>query len=533
MRRLRHLAIPLAFWVPRSAIAFQSDLIFRSETHLVQINVIVRDKRGPITNLSKNDFALTDNGRLQEIKAFSVNVAAVAGAKRTVAAPVNTFSNDTKNGVAVESVTVILLDALNTLSSGSEPYEESATWSESEALANAKQHLVRFVAQMQTGDLVAIYSLGHQLNVVSDFTNDREKLLAVLKSYNAVSLTRREDAEPLAVHTPVPGPFNAAVDRERRNFAAALNRDRAEQTMRALRAIAEHLSGIPGRKNLVWFAANLPFGQTAAAMALSRAGVAIYPVDARGLLSAMPARTDDDLLSQRTRRSTVAEGQGPEPTGIGEMRSLAEETGGRAFVNTNDLARAIREAVDDAAVTYTLGFYPVPGSLDGKFHQLKVRVLHHDSFETRYPGKYFAARETATPQQRDRDVLVDALISPLELSAIHLDAHIERLGLPNSGTFEITGHIRSPDLEHNGGTWDGTVDLSLVQQNARGDILAHSDTRYRLQLTNEMYLRSLESGLPFQLSVPMKPETTTLRVVVSNLVDGTGGSLIIPISQVR
>ena len=90
MRRLRHLAIPLAFCIPCSAKGYQSDLIFRSDTHLVQINVIVRDKHGPITNLSKDDFVLTDNGRLEEIKAFSLNSVAAAARKR-IATPADTF----------------------------------------------------------------------------------------------------------------------------------------------------------------------------------------------------------------------------------------------------------------------------------------------------------------------------------------------------------------------------------------------------------------------------------------------------------
>ncbi len=91
---------------------------------------------------------------------------------------------------------------------------------------------------------------------------------------------------------------------------------------------------------------------------MSRAGVAIYPVDARGLLMASPPRSEEDLDSQRRRHSLDAEGQGPQPTGINAMRDLADETGGRAFVNTNDLTGAIRQAVQDAAVTYTIGFYP-------------------------------------------------------------------------------------------------------------------------------------------------------------------------------
>jgi VWFA-related protein len=329
---MRSLAIPLllTLLLPRFAIGFQSTSVFRSNTRLVQVNVIVRDKHGPVTNLSRNDFTLTDSGRLQDIKLFSMNSAALALANQQANALASgTFSNGAHNGVAASSVTIVLVDALNTLLAGHEPYEETPTWVEDHALANAKQQLAKFLAHMQPHDLVAIYSLGHGLHVLSDFTSDRQKLMAVLNNYSDASLTRREDAEPLAVHTPVPGDFNKEEDRQRRSFAAIVNVNRSDETMRALLAIARHVSGIPGRKNLVWLTANLPFSETAAAMALGRAGVAIYPVDARGLLTRMPAQTEDDLFSQITRRSLVADGQGLEPTGISQMRTLAEETNSR------------------------------------------------------------------------------------------------------------------------------------------------------------------------------------------------------------
>ena len=520
--------------LPRSTIALQSTSIFRSDTRLVQINVVVRDKHGPVTNLSRNNFALMDNGRLQDIRLFSMNSAALAN-ERADALPTHTFSNSEKNGAAVASVTVVLLDALNTLVAGHEAYEETPTWNEDLALADAKQHLAKFVAQMQPSDLLAIYILGHNLIVLSDFTNDRQKLLALLNNYKPASLTRSDDAEPLAVHTPVPGDFNASVDRQRRNFAAVVNGNRAEETMRALSAIAGHLSGIPGRKNLVWLTANLPFSETAAATALSRAGVAVYPVDARGLLTAMPARTDVDLFSQMMRRSSVATGQRPEPTGISQMLTLAQETGGRAFVNTNDLTGAIREIVAETAVTYTLGFYPAAGTLDGKFHLLKVKVRGHSGLEVRYPSGYFAVKDDPTRFRQNGDLLASALSSPLDLSAVHIQAHVESSGQPDAGSFEIAGSIRLSDigLTQDGERWRGTLMLYVVQQDVAGNVLAQSENGYQLQLTKEMYLRYSQSGLPFRCSITSKPGFATLRILVRGPLDGVLGSLIIPVSAIR
>ena len=76
-----------------------------------------------------------------------------------------------------------------------------------------------------------------------------------------------------------------------------------------------------------------------------------------------------------------------------------------------------------------------------------MRIPRRNNLEIRYPGEYSAVNDAPAPQLSDRDVLANAVISPLDLSAIHPDAHIERRGQANSAAFEITGHISLPDLD--------------------------------------------------------------------------------------
>jgi VWFA-related protein len=107
------------------AFAFQDGGSFRSNTRLVSINVVVRDKHGPVANLSKDDFAITDNGKPQVVKVFAMN--SILNASQTAnTLPRDTFTNGESGGTAPAAVTVILLDRLNTLSgTGSEAYEET------------------------------------------------------------------------------------------------------------------------------------------------------------------------------------------------------------------------------------------------------------------------------------------------------------------------------------------------------------------------------------------------------------------------
>ena len=242
------------------------------------------------------------------------------------------------------------------------------------ALANAKAHLVEFIKTLDPKDRVAIYGLGETLRVLSDFTNDRDRLLAVLNTYDTASKTNRDAVEPGALHTPVPGQFNPLSDAQALELAATINERRAEATMSALQSIASHVANIPGRKNLVWLTANLPFSARTLAGILGPAQIAAYPVDGRGLLARKPGETEDEVKDQQAAFlfGDSMPAQSSEPIGIDTMQKLADETGGRAFVNTNDLTGAIRDAVEDSAVTYTLGFYITQNSLDGKFHELKV-----------------------------------------------------------------------------------------------------------------------------------------------------------------
>jgi hypothetical protein len=131
-------------------------------THLVQIGVIARDNNGPVVDLTKDDFAIFDRGKPQTIGVFSAESGATAPqlvALQTL--PPNTFSNLPQvNATAVRSITVVLLDNLNTLSgNGHETNETSPLWMEDLALANAKAHLIAFIRTLDPKDRVAIYGL--------------------------------------------------------------------------------------------------------------------------------------------------------------------------------------------------------------------------------------------------------------------------------------------------------------------------------------------------------------------------------------
>jgi VWFA-related protein len=536
----RIAALLLSVLVP-SALAAQNPphtAPIHVTTHLVQVGVIVRDNNGPVRGLAKEDFAVFDRGKPQAISVFTTESSASTPQPTTSRPlPANTFSDLAHaNAGSVRSVTIVLLDNLNTLSgNGHEGYETSPWWMEDLALRNAKVHLIEFIKTLEPRDRVAIYGLSDTLRVLCDFTSEREPLLAVLNRYDTASRTNRDEVEPGKWHTPVPGEFNPLLDAQALQLAAITNERRADDTMAALHAIASHVANLPGRKNLVWLTANLPFSGSTLARILSPAQIAAYPVDARGLLTRRTPETKweiDDQLEGVLGMGAPA--QSAQPVGIDTMQKLADETGGRAFVNTNDLTGAIRHAVEDSAVTYTLGFYIDSDSLDGKFHELRVQA-RRAGLELRYPKGYFALKdEAATKDDRHNNFIV-AIKSPLDSAAIPLEVRVDRSGQPTPKVLVLTGSIGIRDVHFaQANTLHvAALDVTVLEQDQTGKVLHESTSRLNLRFTEAKYSAVLKSGVNFREVVPAQAGASTLRVLVQDSATATIGSVIVPLSEVK
>jgi VWFA-related protein len=544
MSRLTVVAAFALFLLPLAAAPADSPQTpqIRVSTHLVEIGVIVRDKNGPISNLTKNDFTVLDRGKPQQVSIFSVD-AAQPIPQPAGPPPRDTFSNLPQYSAVAQprSVTVVLLDNLNTLY-GSAPqskFETSPYWLEDLALQNAKNHLVQFIKQLDPEDRIAIYGLRHSLYLLCDFTCNRDQLLAILKTYDTSSVTNRAVVEPGLRHAPVKDADlfeNGAAGIK----AGSANEERAIETMDALEQIAAHVANIPGRKNLVWLTANLPFSGEAMARVLVPAQIAAYPIDARGLLArTLPMGPGEDTYTLGTGPQVVsnddaAPAQSSQPIGIRTMQELADETGGQAFVNTNDITGAIRKAVEDSAVTYTLGFYINRDALDGKFHEVKVEV-RGKGLTIRYPKGYFAYPDTAPTKDEDQMRLLSAVQSPLQSSVIPLQATLSRVDQPEPHSLSLSCSIDVHNLQlvQTGNLHKGAVIVYVLEQDQTGKVVYQWDQGYSIQANDVQYAALLRSGVVFQKDLHPEADVTTLRVLVEDPSTNQLGSLIIPLSQVH
>ena len=515
-------------------------------TRLVQIGVIVRDKNGPVADLRNEDFTVLDRGKPQKVSVFSVE-SSESASQPAQPLPQNTFSDLPQHVAPPRSVTIVLLDNLNTLygTAGESQYEATPYWLEDLALKNAKNHLTEFIKQLQPQNRVAIYNLRRSLNVLCDFTSDRGQLLAILNKYDTRSVTNRAVVEPGYKTSPgnedhPRGLANGFENGASLRLAEGANEDRAAETMAALEQIAAHVANIPGRKNLVWLTANLPFSGAEMAHVLSPANIAVYPVDARGLLTRspmvladIPGTADADDVSGASGHWDNMPAQSSQPIGIATMQKLADETGGQAFVNTNDITGAIRKAVEDSAVTYTLGFYINRDALDGKFHEVKVKV-RGQGLTVHYPKGYFAYPDTAPTKDEDQKRLLSAVQSPVESSSILVQVTVERVDQPPHW-LKVMCSIDAHDvsLVQSGDLRKGVIEVYIVEQDQAGKVLLQSGKTFTLQFPENKYDALLKSGLFFHELVEPKSGAITLRVLVEDPATSKIGSLIIPLSQLK
>ncbi len=489
----------------------QTEPVFHAGTRLVQVDVVVRNKSGPVAGLKKEDFSLLDEGSPQQISLFSVTTQ--HSSKQATPLPAGTVSNRlSRLGEAPASATVLLIDRLNT-PINSQPY--------------ANQKVIRFVGTNGGRARLGIYTLGSALHVVQDLTDDPDRLERAARSLKPQD-SRRLSAD-VTVDSTGDVITDAMVRRSLEGLEDIVGSDHVQLTRDALVAIAHHLASVPGRKNLIWISASFPIfiqrahysldfskDVSAAARALNDANVAVYPVDARGLIES-PAGIAEESLRQT--RPPLAQPAGP--SGADTMNTLAALTGGRAFYNSNGIEDSISEAIDDAQITYTLGFYPAEGSFDDKFHKLTVRV-DQKNVSLRFRQGYFATKSDAPAPA----TLTQLLQDPLDATAIGMRASAtEDAGKAGSYQVHVIVDLHDIHLEHRNNIALGSVDVSLFVEHSK---TARTFTR-KIEIPDEQLSAALEKGVEVDGSIQADNRNGVVRIVALDPATGASGSLRVPL----
>lgn len=493
--------------------------IFRAGSRLVQVDVVAREKNAPATGLTKEDFTLLDNGKARQIALFSVTEASGSRAP-SAPVPAGAVSNRVnRSGVAPATATVLLIDRLNT-PVNSQPY--------------ANRKVMEFLQAHGNSDRLGIYTLGNSVRVLQDLTDDPDRL------NRAIHNLKPQDVRHMSPEAALGGGTDAVTDQmvargltELQDFIV---RDKVQTTREALEAIARHLAKVPGRKNLIWVSGSFPlfikrahynidFSQDVdeAARVLNDANIAVYAVDARGLMGMTANTADQGSTADSVRNCATAKGPcilpGPQsnlPSGLDTMNFLSGLTGGRAFYNTNGIDDSIRAAIGDSEITYTLGFYPPPDALDDKFHKLAVKVARK-GVEVRLRNGYLASQAGA---QAAPATMQQLLSDSLDATAVGLTVEAQRAA---AGQYEMSATIDLHDihLEKNRTKWRGSVDFAFVVEGTQ----AGKAVTENIEIPEGELAHALESGMVVTDSVQAPARASQLRVAVQDRSTGAAGSV--------
>ena len=382
--------------------------------------------------------------------------------------------------------------------------------------------------------------------VLQEFTDDSSALMKALSAFKG--------AAPASLSAPlydpgVSGPehFEAWLSELTFGLYDYYGEDRVFRTVRALAAIAGHLQQIPGRKNLIWVSGSFPValdggsvalpkkraqGKTGqdkrggrpelerAARALSKANLAIYPVDARGLMAAQ----------EYGGRLTNPELRNPDSSEVPRMQALADRTGGRAFFNNNDLAAALRRALDDARMTYVIGYYPSHHDWNGRFRRLELQV-NRPEVELHYRRGYFAQPDEPEDSWYRQQALDASLWYPVDATGLRLTVAVTPSA---AGGLELALQLDPDDIsfQPDGEKRDCKLDVWLVQLDRQEKQIKTDARTNNLSLDRTTFDKAMQvNGLALVEHLDPEPETALLRVLVRDVVSGQVGSLTVKVAS--
>jgi VWFA-related protein len=554
------------------------DLVIRSNTRLVTLDVVVTAKDGKAAaDLSASDFTILDNGKRQELRVFRGPNEAAAQNEATGASermklpaelPASVFTNFNRGSAMPPAVTVILFDGLNT-NIVDQRY--------------ARSQILKFLGQVKPNDRIGVYVLGQKLHVLHDFTSDAASVVRQLNAYGGELMTNtatESSLAPLLSDNMLQRILTDGEDQARaesqivadQNVAVRKMLNRVETTYKTLEAIAQHLAPIPGRKNLVWVSAAFPhvvstdvrtgtgspetFAYLAdrAIRAITSAGVAVYPIDARGVMVDLMYSGDKSyreyamaqvIGQSRSRgakkgpRSTFSSpdslayaGRDETRTHYDTMNELAERTGGRAFYNKNDNARSIREAIDDKAGTYVLGYYPSDYEDNGRFRRVQVKVTK-PGLSARHREGYFANESKTARDQQQREAMWDLMASPLNVQAIPFAAQVAAQGEGNNRRYRISLRFdpAAVSLREEKGRWLGELNLVMLYLDEKANSKGGAEQWINLDLSATERERAMEAGYNYEIALPASASASRLLIGVRDSASGRAGTLQIDKSK--
>ena len=530
----------------------QSRVTFRAEVNFVEVDAIVTDDDGNfVPGLTIDDFEIFEDGEPQDVTNFSQVTIPIEKAEQPLFADAPIEADVQTNAREYDGrLYMILLDDLHT-----------AALRTSLVKTAARQFIENEVG---ANDQVAIIHTSGRSDVSQEFTNSRHRLLASIDKFlgrklRSSALERQDRYNTL---TRVNRDDQLREEFGRIEDSATAGSDvldpldlqrgtQAESMLRTLRASAELLTNVRGRRKTVLLISegidydiygysNNAFTSVVreeirdVMAAATRGNVAIYSVDPRGLTSGleesieMQAPTAYPTVIDISPRSFADEVRVAQDS----LRVLSEETGGLAFVNSNDLGAAFKTIVKDNSSYYILGYYAKNDRRDGSFREIEVRLKQPD-LNVRARNGYMAPSgkpkdaellEIENASSELREVLNNPLqVAGLTMAATTASFKGERPNASVSVTVQLAGS--SLGFVETDGKYATAIELSVMVLDDDGKIRGGDHQNIDMALGADAYGLVRQGGIRLMSRLDLKPGRYQLRVAGRETGGGRIGSV--------
>ena len=506
------LCAPIAAQQPQSPFTLQVN------TQLAVRTVMVKDGEGnPIEGLTAADFLVTEGGVPQTISIFEfqkMDDTRLPSTFQPANARLYEEALDGRNGRLPGHSARIRYKNRRLLAF----YFDLGAMQDVErrrALGAAQEFIQ---TQMAVVDLVAIltYSDG-AVRLAQDFTDARAQLLETIRAL--IDRSYREDA----------GPAFGQNDGEFNIFST-------DRRLMALQTAARMLGVFSEPKSLIYFSSGVGLNvgnhaQLSATLnAAVRANVAIFPIDARGLLALAP-------MGDASQRSPAGIGMYTGASSMGAMRvfqtsqdalyTLAADTGGKALLDSNDLSVGITEAQRAISSHYIIGYYPTNTAQDGRLRRLKISLKDRSANlsyrEAYYANKAFSKFTNADKERQLEDALL--LDDPITELTLAMELNYFRL---NGEEYFVALAVQIPGSElllaHKAGAKRTVIDFVAEIKDESGATITNLRDKVEIGLDGELQSRLASSPIQYDAGFTLRPGRYVIKFLARNADTGRIGT---------
>jgi VWFA-related protein len=517
---------------PASSAGKDSDIpVFKTSSNLVIVTVYVHGKDGkPVASLKPEDFTILENGKQQAISVFEYQSLA------DEAAPAPAAEKKLEVRPAPEAEPAPEVAKAETSQRFKDKrllvlYIDWTSMDPSQQL-RAKEGAEKAIReQLGPNDLMALLSFGTSVVVDQELTDDKDLLLIALSRHTPGLAT---DMTQVIDDNDDSNDDNAQFTADSSEF----NLFSTDRRMAALEEAAKRYGALPEKKALIWFTAdaggsgtdNIAWLRSASNSAV-RSNVSIYPVDVRGLKATVPGG-DASTASVRGSGMFTGSQQNTERdrfTGSQDtLVTVAEETGGKALIDNNDLGAGVTLAKNNLRSYYVLGFYSDDDRRDGKYRKIDVKLNPKIAASLDYRSGYYADAEFKVMGSAGREKqLQDAMLLGDPVTDLPLAVEINWFRKGSEWFVPVAVKIPGTEipLRKKGSTEESTTfDFLGEVRNAKGAQVALLRDNIKMKLREEQAGKLKAQNLLYETGFRLPPGPYRLKMLVRENETGKMGT---------